>query len=234
MMYDIPLIHFLYMLLPLSWVVFYYGKWVGNGREMIHALVRMLVQLIAIGYVLVLIFQYERAWLGALILMFMLIVSTFITLRNTIYKSCQHYFIILIATTLSALFHLFLIVYVILDIHKIYEPRFLIPLAGMVFSTIMNVLSLAIERFEADYQTHKHLANARQHAFKAAMIPQINALFAVGLVSLPGMMTGQILSGIDPLIAVRYQILIMLLGISGGGGSVVLYFLIMDKWRRQK
>lgn len=229
-MYDIPLSHFLYLLLPLSAVVFYYGKWVGNGREMIHALVRMLVQLIAIGYVLVLIFQYDSPWLGALILLFMLTVSTFITLRNTMHKSRTHYLMIFTATTVAALLHLFLIVYVVLDIDKLYEPRFLIPLAGMVFSTIMNVLSLAIERFEADYQQHQHFANAREHAFKAAMIPQINALFAVGLVSLPGMMTGQILSGIDPLIAVRYQIMIMLLGISGGGGSVVLYFLIIKKW----
>ena len=71
---------------------------------------------------------------------------------------------------------------------------------------------------------------AREIAFKACMIPQINSLLAVGLVSLPGMMTGQILSGVDPLIAVRYQIMIMTMILSSAGISAIIYFLLKKKF----
>ena len=66
------------------------------------------------------------------------------------------------------------------------------------------------------------------------MIPQINGLLAVGLVALPGMMTGQILSGVSPLIAVRYQIMIMtmVLGAAGVGAALMLY--ILGKSRRNQ
>lgn len=130
----------------------------------------------------------------------------------------------LISTWISASLHLGLILFFVLDLTT-YEPRYAIPLAGMVFSNIMNVISLAIERFESLDKAFEH---ARKEAMRVSLIPQINSLLAVGLVSLPGMMTGQILSGIDPLIAVRYQIVIMLLGISGGGMSVILYFLFYN------
>jgi putative ABC transport system permease protein len=60
----------------------------------------------------------------------------------------------------------------------------------------------------------------------AAMIPQVNALLAVGLVALPGMMTGQILSGIDPLTAARYQIMVMCMIFSTAGLSAVLYLFL--------
>ncbi|MDA0791717.1 MAG: ABC transporter permease, partial [Proteobacteria bacterium] len=67
--------------------------------------------------------------------------------------------------------------------------------------------------------------SARATALNAALIPTINSLFAVGLVSLPGMMTGQILSGVDPFIAARYQILVMCMLLTTGGFSSVLFLL---------
>ena len=99
----------------------------------------------------------------------------------------------------------------------------------MVFANNMNGLSLAIERFESDFKRTKGFVSSRKDAFKASMIPQINSLLAVGLVSLPGMMTGQILSGVDPLIAVRYQIMIMSMILSGTGLSIVIYFLLKQR-----
>ena len=62
------------------------------------------------------------------------------------------------------------------------------------------------------------------------MIPQINSLLAVGLVALPGMMTGQILSGVDPMIAVRYQIMIMSMILSSSGIAIVVYFTLKKKY----
>ena len=74
---------------------------------------------------------------------------------------------------------------------------------------------------------------ARRTALDAALIPQLNALFAVGLVSLPGMMTGQILSGIDPLVAVRYQIMVMCM-VFGSGGLAAAAYLVGQRFLREE
>lgn len=228
-MYDIPLSKLLYLIAPLLFVAYFYGKWAHNKKDLLYAAVRMVAQLIAVGYALTALFSQRHWWLGVLVLGFMLVVSSFITLRNTQNKTRAHYLLILSTTAIVAVLNLALVVGIILNIGTAYKPRILIPLAGLIFYTIMNTLSLAIERFETEYQKQPNFIQARKNALKAAMIPPINALLAVGLVSLPGMMTGQILSGVDPLIAVRYQIVIMVLSVSGGGGSVVVYFLLRDQ-----
>jgi len=87
----------------------------------------------------------------------------------------------------------------------------------------MNTVSLAGERFSTEQERGKNYREARRIALETAMIPQINALLAVGLVSLPGMMTGQILSGIEPLTAARYQIMVMCMIFSTAGLSAVTY-----------
>lgn len=95
----------------------------------------------------------------------------------------------------------------------------------------MNVLSIGIERFEKEFAREGEFESARSIAFKAALIPQINSFLAVGLVSLPGMMTGQILSGIDPLIAVRYQIMIMAIILSTAGITNIIYFTLKQRFQ---
>lgn len=188
----------------------------------------MIIQLITIGYLLVFIFKSDDLKVGIFIVLFMIVVASWITLRNTNDKSFKHYFQILLAVSTSGLVNLFLIIGFVLELEKLYEPRYVIPLAGMVFANTMNALSLAVERFEKEIE-RTNFIEARQIAFKACMIPQINSLLAVGLVALPGMMTGQILSGVDPLIAVRYQIMIMAMTLSSAGISAVVYFLLKAK-----
>jgi putative ABC transport system permease protein len=186
----------------------------------------MLIQLILIGYVLIYIFEEKNTFLGIFIITFMIAVSSWISLRNTSDKSLQHYTHIFLAISCAGLINLFLITGFVLDLETIYEPRYVIPIAGMIFANTMNALSLAIERFEKEIQRDVLFTKAREIAFKACMIPQINSLLAVGVVALPGMMTGQILSGVDPLIAVRYQIMIMTMILSSAGISTIIYFLI--------
>jgi putative ABC transport system permease protein len=101
----------------------------------------------------------------------------------------------------------------------------------MIFASAMNTVSLAAERLEAEIGRGVARKEARRLAYSAALIPLLNILFAVGLVSLPGMMTGQILSGISPLIAVRYQIMVMcmLTGASGISAAIYLSLAIRNK-----
>ncbi len=110
---------------------------------------------------------------------------------------------------------LVLVLFGVLGVKSWYEPKVLIPLAGMVFSNSMNALSLFLKSFNDSQNLSESI--------KTALIPILNSFFAVGLVSLPGMMTGQILSGIDPLIAVRYQIMIMLMVLSSSGVSIIVF-----------
>ena len=191
----------------------------------------MVIQLIAIGYLLLYIFEEKNIFIGIFIILFMIIISSWISLRNTIDKSFNHYKQIFISIAISGLINLILIIVFVLELESLYEPRFVVPIAGMIFANTMNALSLAIERYEKEMQRDVEFEKAREIAFKACMIPQINALLAVGLVALPGMMTGQILSGVDPLIAVRYQIMIMTMVLSSAGISAIVYFLLKDKMK---
>lgn len=216
-------------LIPLIFVWYFYKKWTNNNTEIIISTIRMLIQLIAIGYLLLLIFESKNLFLGIFIIIFMIAISSWISLRNTADKSFKHYKEIFLAIAIAGLVNLVLIIGFVLELESYYEPRYVIPLAGMIFANTMNALSLAIERFEKENQRGEKFNKAREIAFKACMIPQINALLAVGLVALPGMMTGQILSGVDPLIAVRYQIMIMTMVLSSAGISTIVYFIIKDK-----
>ncbi|PLY10800.1 MAG: hypothetical protein C0626_03980 [Arcobacter sp.] len=225
-MQTIPFFNLSLTLIPLLIVWYYYHKWTNDKYEILISTIRMVFQLLLIGYFLILLFEKKDNFIGLLIILFMVSVSTWIALRNTQDRSIKHYSFIFISIGISGLIHLVLIVGFVLDLEEFYEPRFVIPIAGMIFANTMNALSIAIERYEKEISRDVIFEKAREIAFKACMIPQINSLLAVGLVSLPGMMTGQILSGVDPLIAVRYQIMIMTMVISSAGISTMVYFLL--------
>ncbi len=93
----------------------------------------------------------------------------------------------------------------------------------MIFANSMNTVSLAAERFETEISTGRNYYEVRAIALQTSLIPMINSLFAVGIVSLPGMMTGQILSGVSPIIAAQYQIMVMCMIFGSGGISAALY-----------
>ena len=111
----------------------------------------------------------------------------------------------------------------VLNLEPWYSPRYVIPLAGMIFASSMNSVSLAVERLTAEIERNVDYQQARNTALRTSLIPITNSLFAVGLVSLPGMMTGQILSGISPLVAARYQIMVMCMIFGSAGISSALF-----------
>ncbi len=188
-----------------------------------YANIRMLVQLLLIGYVFTYIFETDEPVLVVLVVVFMIAMSSWIALRPLTDRGIKPYSIITIAIGVSGLGVLVLVTQIILELPRWFEPRFVIPLAGMIFANSMNTISLAGERFHAERGRGEDYLSARRLAMEAAMIPQVNALLAVGLVSLPGMMTGQILSGVEPLTAARYQIMVMCMIFSTAGLAAVLY-----------
>ena len=156
----------------------------------------------------------------------MIAVSTWIALRSFEKKDIKTYFIFLISIGVPGLILLGLVTQLVLQMQKWFEPSLVVPIAGMIFANSMNTVSLVAERFESEFQRGEDYVDARRIALDASLIPQINSLFAVGLVSLPGMMTGQILSGVDPVIAVRYQMMVMWMTFGSGGLAAVLYIIL--------
>lgn len=223
--YEIGLVNLAIAMLPIVVVVVILAVWSLKSKTAVYASVRMVIQLTAIGYVLTFIFAQDSPGIVLLVLGLMLLVASWIALRPLKQKSANLFANALFAISVGSISILVLTIFAVIRIDYWYQPEYVIPLAGMIFSNAMNTVSLGAERFEADMAASPDYIRARNSAFMASLIPSINTFFAVGLVALPGMMTGQILSGVSPLIAVKYQIVIMsvLFGSSGVSSAIYLY-----------
>ncbi|SEL13570.1 putative ABC transport system permease protein [Colwellia chukchiensis] len=194
-----------------------------------YALARMLVQLLLIGYVLSYIFYADNVWLISSILLLMIAISSWIALRTQSQYRTVLFKYGFVAILSGGGFTLLIISQGALSVSPWYQPQVIIPLAGMIFANAMNSISLCAERLFSEIEHQIPYAVARKHALNAATIPVINGLFAVGLVSLPGMMTGQILSGVSPLIAARYQIVVMCMVFSSAVLSAVVFLMLSER-----
>lgn len=207
---------------------------------------RTVAQLLMIGMVLKLVFSNVSILYTGLITMFMLVAASFeIVSRQTrrIYRrkgllaSGFSMFISSFLITISALL-------LIIKADPWYSPQYAIPLLGMLLGNTMNGISLGMDRLVQSawqkrdiieqklmlgYDRKSAIEEIRSESIKAAMIPSINSMAAAGIVSLPGMMTGQILAGSPPMEAVKYQIFIMFLIVSGTGFGVMAAIGIISK-----
>ena len=228
-LYEIGYIDLLWIVLPVLGVLGIYWRWSLGIRQAIHAVVRMVLQLIVIGYALLYIFAVENSVIVVGILGVMLAAASIITLRPVRKKTKSLYFKVLGSIAVGGIITLVIVTQCVVGLDPWHQPRYLIPLAGMIFANAMNAVSIAAERFEAEIDRSCTYTIARAAAFQAALIPVVNSLFAVGLVSLPGMMTGQILSGISPLVATRYQIMVMCMIFGSAGISCAVYLHFQKK-----
>ncbi|MBW2399492.1 MAG: ABC transporter permease [Deltaproteobacteria bacterium] len=213
----IPLGRLWLMLLPPAVVVFILMRWSLEPRQAMVAIARMLVQLLLVGYGLVFIFESDASWVVLAVLLVMVSVSSWIALRTVPGRRPGLYWRACAAIAVGGGISFILVTQFVLELTPWYYARYAIPLAGMIFANAMTSVSLAAERVFAELDRGADYNEARRTALGAALIPITNAMLAVGLVSLPGMMTGQILSGIDPLLAVRYQIMVMCMVYAAAG-----------------
>ncbi len=221
-MISLSIADLLISLLPVALTLMILYRWTSDAATGVYSVLRMLIQLLVIGYFLDYLFNASRAWIVLAVLSGMLLAAGWIALRTVDRNGrlLKNAVLSLLAGSGSVLA---LTTTVVLQLEPWYRPDYLIPLAGMVFANSMNALSLAADRYQTERQRGVPAPTARGVALHTAMIPVINALFAVGLVSLPGMMTGQILSGVSPLIAVRYQVMIMCMVFGASGMTTALY-----------
>ncbi len=229
-MYNLSLPDLALGLLPVMITIGIFIYWSLSIKTALVAVFRMLIQLVLIGYLLTYIFDTDNSLLIILILCLMLLAASWISLSSIKKISNRQLFLYsLISIAIGGIFTLIITTQGVLHADPWYAPELIIPIAGMIFSNSMNTISLAAERFFSEYQHRPNYIRSRDIAFQASLIPIFNALLAVGLVSLPGMMTGQILSGVSPLIAVRYQIMVMLMVFGSSGISAALFLTLIKK-----
>jgi len=212
--------------LPAAAVVIIMFRWEAGAQTAIYATARMLIQLLLIGYVLIYIFEADHPGVILAVLLIMLTAASWIALRPLANKDSRLYLNALGAIFVGGIFTLAVVSQAVIDVQPWFSPRYVVPLAGMIFAASMNSVSLAAERFQAEKDKGLPYTEARQTALQTSLIPIINSLFAVGVVSLPGMMTGQILSGVSPLIAAKYQIVVMTMLFGASGISAATYLVL--------
>jgi UDP-glucose/iron transport system permease protein len=210
----------------------------GVERRVLIAAARSTVQLILIGFVLKALFaQTSLPFIGLLALVMLMVAGWEVMARQKRrYAGWWGMGIGTISMFLSSFSVLILALTVIIGVRPWYQPQYLIPLLGMLLGNTMSGIAIALDslmrsaaeargRIEArlllgaEWQTA--IADIRRDALRAGLIPIVNAMAAAGIVSLPGMMTGQILAGSPPLEAAKYQLMIMFLISAGTGlGSI--------------
>ncbi len=228
-MYHITLIDLAIGFVPVLATLIVIFYWSDNLKSAGIAILRMLLQLLAIGYALNFIFNADSQWIILLMLIFMLVAASWISLTALPLKRVALLKYSFIAIFIGGISNLIWVTQGVLHVEPWYQPAIIIPLAGMIFSNSMNAVSLAGERLFSELGHRVDYPRARSTAFQAAMIPITNALLAVGLVSLPGMMTGQILAGTSPLVASRYQIIVMCMIFSSAGISAAVFLWLLKK-----
>jgi putative ABC transport system permease protein len=196
-------------------------------RALAIASVRMVVQLVAVGYLLRYVFALQSpAITGIVVLAMSLVAVREVAVRPKRRLAGGNAVValpnVLGVVLLTACFALM----TAMRPHPWYDARYAIPLVGILLGSILNAASIALsgildhvgvqrEAIEACLMLGQTFRNATaplvRRAIRMAMVPVINQMAAAGVITLPGTMTGQMLAGADPVEAVKYQILLLIL-----------------------
>lgn len=198
----------------------------GLSKSLLVASLRMIVQLWLIGFVLEWVFATEQP----LVILAMALVMAAVAGVAAVNRTRRRFTGIYWDSLLTILTVSFLItgftVLGLLEVEPWWDPQYLIPLLGMLLGNALTGISLALDRFLEGCTDRRDRLEVRlvlgatrweaaqgeiREALRVALIPTVNSMMVMGIVSLPGMMTGQILAGADPADAVRYQILILMM-----------------------
>lgn len=202
-------------------------SWLDRARlekDLLTGTVRAFVQLMLVGYILKLVFDLSR-WYWVLL---MLGVMTTVAAQNAVSRETEPvkgvWPIMLGSIGVGAAITLGVVSVLVLRVKPWYTPQYVIPIAGMIIGNAMNAAALAVNRLASEVDLRRAeidgalslgatwrqaVTAARKEAVRAAMIPPISAMMVVGIVQLPGMMTGQIIGGVSPQEAVKYQVVVV-------------------------
>lgn len=207
---------------------------------LIIATVRMTLQLVAMGLVLTVVLENPTPFVTFPIILVMVVFAVFTVFRKfkgQLNQSLKR--VIMFSLPVGTLSTVFYFLFVVVRITPYYDPQYFIPISGMIIGNSMTGISLGIHTMINRFTDNKDEVvealnlgarpkDASQpiisEAFDSAIMPTLTNMLGLGIIFLPGMMTGQILSGVMPMTAITYQIGIML-GILGGVSLTTYVFL---------
>ncbi|MEJ2360976.1 MAG: iron export ABC transporter permease subunit FetB [Gammaproteobacteria bacterium] len=209
-----------------------------SGKLLVAA-VRTVIQLLLLGLVLEYLFASARPWLIALVAMVMLSVAgrEVMARQSRPFKGWWGYGLGAISMFVSSFLIMLFALNVIIAPTPWYTPQYAIPLLGMMLGNTMSGVALTLDHLTQDAWRSRAVIEARlmlgedwrsamrdmiRDSVRTGLIPIINAMAAAGIISIPGMMTGQVLAGNSPMIAASYQMLIMFMITAGTGFAAVL------------
>lgn len=211
-------------------------------KEIVIATLRMTLQLVLIGYVLVYVLEVRHPVYTILLVGLMeAFAIQNILKRSKSPLSKEMKWIVAFSMATGTLISIIYFMFIVIRLSPWFEPRYFITIGGMIIGNSMTGISLGINRLVDDMRTRRDKIEAAlmlgatpqkaakpyvNQAFDAAILPTINSMMGMGIVFLPGMMTGQVLSGTSPLSSIKYQIAIML-GIAGSVSLTVILFLYL-------
>ncbi len=193
-------------------------------RRLLIASARTVVQLLLVGYVLRYVFDAAAWWSISIVVLIMISAASVAAVRRASRTFASANWLAFLTLLLTGLVTTSIVTGLVIGVQPWYMPQYLIPLLGMVLGNGLTGISLCLDALleslaERRHQVEMELTHGAtrweaalpplRDAVRRGMIPIINSMMVVGIVSLPGMMTGQILAGADPAEAVKYQIVVM-------------------------
>ncbi len=195
-------------------------------KDLLIGTVRTFVQLFIMGYILRFVFDLSHMAVVIGVFSFMIFFAAWTIYGRVKDKQIPFFMPVFLSMIFSYFLVSYLVTAVVVNVKPWWEPRYFIPLGGMVIGNSMNAIAISLERLIGELKSRRSEiemklclgATSREasqpilrNAMQAGMIPSINSMMAVGMVFIPGMMTGQILAGSDPLTAIKYQIVVMVM-----------------------
>ena len=219
------------------------------SKTLLIAAFRTIIQLSFIGLILAWIFAREQ-WYEVLLILTVMTLIAGSAAKNRVKRSYKGLTDTLLAVGISAILVTAIAIIAILNVEPWYTPQFIIPILGLILGNSLTAISLTsnqlIESFHEQSGRIEMMLSLSAKPFEAVheqikaaitngMTPTLNSMLVVGIVSLPGMMTGQILAGADPTQAVRYQIVTMfLICVSSTLGCTISALLIYRRFFNKK
>ncbi len=210
----------------------------GIGTDLIVGSLRAVVQLYLVGFILALVFHAARWYWVLLILAVMTAVAAQAATSRLAKPIPGGHGIATLALTISTAVTLAYVIGVIVRVRPWYDPQYIIPITGMILGSAMTSAALAGDSLQNDLGVRADEVEARlalgfsgreavqpmtRMALRAAMIPTVTGMMTVGLVQLPGMMTGQILAGSAPLLAIKYQLVVVFMQAAATALAALLF-----------
>ncbi|MEN8123691.1 MAG: ABC transporter permease [Bacteroidota bacterium] len=244
--YDIDYLSLIlgYIILIIPFYILWYYK-TGLVKDAFIAFIRLTIQLLLVGVYLEFIFDLNSALLNIFWVLIMTILATYTVIKRSELKLKFFFIPIFISILLSVIVTDAFFLGLIIKLNNIFDARYFIPITGMLLGNSIKTIIIALNTYYGKLKKEKelykwYLANGakksealvpfKREALKNAFNPVIAGVAIIGLISLPGMMTGQILGGSSPVIAVKYQIMLMITIFSSSVISVVLSIYFADKY----